>query len=74
MPQTQFIYIFAQSVNPIGIYQMASRTRNMKELIYYCEDITPQKMKCQTQDELEITYKKLIETNENFLNLEKLQE
>ena len=39
--QTQFIYISGQSVNPIGIYQMASRTRNMKELIYYCEDIKP---------------------------------
>ena len=43
MPQTQFIYISGQSVNPIGIYQMASRTRNMKELIYHCEDIAPQK-------------------------------
>ena len=69
MPQTQFIYISGQSVNPIGIYQMASRTRNMKELIYYCEDITPQKMKYQQQEELEITYKKLIETNEKILRL-----
>ena len=54
MPQTQFIYISGQSVNPIGIYQMASRTRNMKELIYHCEDIAPQKLKCQNQAELEI--------------------
>ena len=69
MPQTQYIYISGQSVNPIGIYQMASRTRNMKELIYYCEDITPQKMKYQQQEELEITYKKLIETNEKILRL-----
>ena len=38
MPQTQFKYISGQSVNPIGIYQMASRTRNMKELIYHCEE------------------------------------
>ena len=69
MPQTQFIYISGQSVNPIGIYQMASRTRNMKELIYYCEDITPQKMKYQKQEELEIKYKKMIETNEKILRM-----
>ena len=31
--QTPFIYISGQSVNPIGIYQMASRTGKMKELI-----------------------------------------
>ena len=67
--QTQFIYISGQSVNPIGIYQMASRTRNMKELIYHCEDIAPQKMKCQTQDELEIRYKKMVETNDKILRL-----
>jgi len=60
MPQTQFIYISGQSVNPIGIYQMASRTRNMKELIYHCEDITPQKMKYEKQEDLEIKYKKMI--------------
>lgn len=69
MPQTQFIYISGQSVNPIGIYQMASRTRNMKELIYHCEDISPQKMKCQTQEELEIKYKKMIETNDKILRM-----
>ena len=69
MPQTQFIYISGQSVNPIGIYQMASRTRNMKELIYHCEDITPQKMKYQNQEELEIKYKKMIETNDKILRL-----
>ena len=69
MPQTQFIYISGQSVNPIGIYQMASRTRNMKELIYHCEDIAPQKLKCQNQAELEIKYKKMIETNDKILRL-----
>ena len=69
MPQNQFIYISGQSVNPIGIYQMASRTRNMKELIYHCEDIAPQKLKCQNQAELEIKYKKMIETNDKILRL-----
>ena len=58
MPQTQFIYISGQSVNPIGIYQMASRTRNTKELIYHLEDIAPQKMKYQNQKELETKYLK----------------
>jgi hypothetical protein len=41
----------------------------MKELIYHCEDITPQKMKYQNQEELEIKYKKMIETNDKILRL-----
>jgi hypothetical protein len=45
---------------------MASRTRNMKELIYHCEDIAPQKMKCKTQDELEIRYKKWLKQTIKF--------
>ena len=41
----------------------------MKELIYHCEDIAPQKLKCQNQAELEIKYKKMIETNDKVLRL-----
>ena len=42
---------------------------NIKELIYYCEDITPQKMKYQKQEELEIKYKKMIVTNDKILRM-----
>ena len=41
----------------------------MKELIYHCEDIAPQKMKYQNQEELETKYKKMIETNDKILRM-----
>jgi len=33
-----FIYITGQSINPIALYQQATRNRTMKELYYYVDD------------------------------------
>ena len=68
-PQTHFIYCTGQSVNPIGIYQMASRTRNMRELIYYSEEIKQQSMEYDTLENLEIKFKSMIETNDRLLRI-----
>ena len=68
-PQTHFIYCTGQSVNPIGIYQMASRTRNMKELIYYSEEIKNQEMNYESLENLEIKFKSMIETNDRLLRI-----
>ena len=68
-PQTHFIYCTGQSVNPIGIYQMASRTRNMKELIYYSEEIKQQPMTYDSLENLEIKFKSMIDTNDRLLRI-----
>ena len=68
--QHQFIYISNNpQINPVSVFQMSCRTRNMKSLIYFCEDIKPQKMKYETLEELENAYKKMIEINDKILRL-----
>lgn len=67
--QTQFLYITGESVNPIGAYQMASRTRNIRELIYFCEEIKPQKMRYESIEDVENKYEKMIEVNDKVLRL-----
>jgi hypothetical protein len=71
--QIQFIYISNNpQINPVSIYQMSSRTRNMKELIYYCENIKHQKMKYETLKELESAHKKFVEINDKILRLSRV--
>lgn len=61
--QKQFIYIGEKSITPIGNYQQTCRTRNMKELIYYCTDQNPTENKYMSLTDLENAYKKMIERN-----------
>lgn len=37
--QNQYIYITGKSVDSVTLYQMSQRTRNIKKLYYYCEEI-----------------------------------
>ena len=36
-PQDMFLYIKGDSINPAGMYQQATRTRNIKTLYYHGE-------------------------------------
>lgn len=67
--QTQFIYLTGESVNPDGAFQMSSRTRNIKDLKYYVEDIKPQQMKYKSLEDVETKYKRMIEINDKLLRL-----
>ena len=68
--QTQFIYITHNPlITPISIYQMSCRTRNLSQLIYYCNPITPRKMKHQNIEEVEDKYKKMINYNNRLFGL-----
>lgn len=73
--QKQFIYIGEKSITPIGNYQQTCRTRNMKELIYYCTDQKETENPYKTLNELEQAYKKMIERskllNDMCLNINK---
>jgi hypothetical protein len=46
---------------------MSSRTRNMKQLIFYSDDIKPQKMNYKDLKELKKSQKKIIKANEKIL-------
>ena len=70
--QTHFIYLTNRPlITPISLYQMSCRTRNMKELIYYTNDIKPKDMKHETLKEVENKYKKMIKYNNRLLNMSK---
>ena len=69
--QTQFIYITQVSRDPIGIYQMSSRTRNMDKLIYYSNEKKPRELKFKTLEELKEFYKNIITTNNKILSMSK---
>jgi hypothetical protein len=59
------------SLNPVGMYQMSSRTRNVECLNYYCDVIKPKEMEFNTVKEIEDKYKKMIKMNEKILSLSK---
>ena len=68
--QTQFIYMTKNPlISPISFYQMASRTRNMSQLIYYSEDPQARPMKYDTLEELEEAQQNLIKCNDKILKL-----
>lgn len=70
--QTQFIYISNNPlISPESIYQMSSRTRNQKELIYFCDEIKSKSQKFKTIKELENNYMKMIKLNERLMCLSK---
>jgi hypothetical protein len=50
---------------------MSSRTRNIKELHYYCREIKPKKREYDSLKSVETKYKKLIKLNEKVLSLSK---
>jgi len=68
--QTHFMYFTVKPlITPISGYQMSCRTRNMKELIYYTNEIKPQKMKHETLKEVETNYKKMVKFNNRLLGM-----
>ena len=68
--QYQFIYISNNPlIKPISIHQMGCRTRNMKELIFYCENIKPKQNIYKSLEDLENKYSKQIEINDKILRL-----
>jgi len=72
LKQDQFIYISQNpKVNPISIYQMASRTRNMNKLLYYSREIKPIANLYKDVSDVENKYKNLIKQNEKILSLSK---
>jgi hypothetical protein len=60
-----------KSLNPVGMYQMSSRTRNVECLNYYCDVIKPKEMEFDTVEKIEEKYKKMIKMNEKILSLSK---
>ena len=42
LPQDVFIYVKGRTINPFGIFQQTTRTRNMRQLYYYCETFNQQ--------------------------------
>lgn len=68
--QRQFIYITKNPlITPTSLYQMSCRTRNMQELIYYCDDIKQRKANHKTLKDLESDYKNMILNNERLFSL-----
>ena len=68
--QTHFMYFTKQPlITPISAYQMSCRTRNMKELIYYSNEIKPQAMIHETLQEIENKYKKLVMYNNRLMGM-----
>ena len=37
IPQDVFIYVKGKSINPYGIFQQTTRTRNIRQIYFYCE-------------------------------------
>lgn len=70
--QDQFIYISDKTlITPISLYQMASRTRNMKNLIYFSKQIKSIKPRFKTLKECQKYYKNLISSSNKILNMSK---
>ena len=68
--QSHYIYLTSRPlITPISLYQMSCRTRNLKDLHYYCGNIKPLEMKYKTIDEVQRTYKNLIKVNNRLLGL-----
>lgn len=70
--QTQFMYMSNKRlITPESFYQMSCRTRNMKQLVYHCEDMNDIDYEFETIKELENKYLDLIKTNEKIMSLSK---
>jgi hypothetical protein len=70
--QDQFIYVSNKTlITPISLYQMSSRTRNMKNLIYYSKQIKSIQPRFQNLKECEKYYKNLINASNKILNMSK---
>ena len=54
LPQDVFIYVKGRTINPFGIFQQTTRTRNIKQIYFYCETFNLQE-KYKTMDELKET-------------------
>lgn len=68
-PQDVFNYIVGQSIQPSGFFQQTTRTRNIKNLYYYCDDLTTE-AKFNDVDEVKTHYKNIINiTDTNLVNL-----
>ena len=68
--QPQYIYITnTPQIKPDSIYQMSCRTRNMKELNFYCNNIKPKENIHNNVKEVEKHYKKMIRYNNRLLGL-----
>lgn len=70
--QKQFIYITKRpQISPVSIYQMASRTRNMKELIIFDTEKQSINNKYKSLKECRKTFKQLTKANLKLLSLSK---
>jgi hypothetical protein len=70
--QDQFIYISDKTlITPISLYQMSSRTRNMKNLIYFSKQIKSIKPRFKDLKECKKYYKNLISSSNKILNMSK---
>ena len=67
--QTQFLYLTGESVKPDSAFQMASRTRNIRNLKFHIEKIKPKEMKYKNIDDVSNSYEKMIKTNDKLLNM-----
>ena len=68
--QTQFMYFTkTPKITPISAYQMSCRTRNMKELIYYSNEIKYIPMRNETLQDVENNYIRMIKHNNRLLSL-----
>jgi hypothetical protein len=59
LPQDVFIYVKGRTINPFGIFQQTTRTRNIKQIYFYCETFNLQE-KYKTMDELKETIRDTI--------------
>ena len=70
--QPQFIYITSNpKITPTAIYQMSSRTRNMSDLHYFCNEIKATEQQYETIKEVENKYKRMIKLNNRLMGLSK---
>lgn len=63
---TQYVYVTGKSVDPIQLYQMSTRTRNMKEMNFYSSCVSKV---AQYEDVHECEVKKVAEFKMNVLGL-----
>ena len=65
---TQYMHIKGVSVNSISLYQMATRTRNQKELIYFSK-VNEKEVKYENLSECRTHFKDINNMNEELLNV-----
>ena len=59
LQQDVFIYVKGRTINPYGIFQQTTRTRNIKQIYFYCETFNLQE-KYKTMEELRGTIRDTI--------------